>query len=69
MTTAELIRQAMGVLEEMPTGAIGETGPTIEEMIVEWEKGSCYGNDATYDTCQHVWRLLEMALASFEAKP
>ena len=67
MNTKDLIRQAMDVLEDLPMGAIGATGPTIEEMIVEWEKGHCYGNDATYDTCQHSWRLLEMALASLEA--
>ena len=52
------IAEAMDVLQEAES-AVGESGPTIDEMNAEWAQGRHYGDDAFYDTCQHVWRLLE----------
>lgn len=57
------ILEAMDVLSQASCGAIGPDGATMEEMEEVWEAGGTYGDDAYYDTCQHVWRLLEMAVA------
>lgn len=57
------ILEAMDVLSQASCGAIGPDGATMEEMEEAWEAGGTYGDDAYYDTCQHVWRLLEMAVA------
>ncbi|NCC85683.1 MAG: hypothetical protein EOM03_16405 [Clostridia bacterium] len=57
------ILEAMDVLSQASCGSIGPDGATMEEMEEAWEAGGTYGDDAYYDTCQHVWRLLEMAVA------
>lgn len=57
------ILEAMDVLSQASCGAIGPDGATMEEMEEAWEAGGTYGDDAYYDTCQHAWRLLEMAVA------
>ena len=56
------IQDAMKVLEQASCGAIGKNGATLEEMEQVWNKGGIYGEDAYYDTCQHAWRLLEIAV-------
>ena len=40
----------------------------MEEMQEVWENGGTYGDDAYYDTCQHAWRLLEIAVAMSNPK-
>lgn len=57
------IHEAMDVLSQASCGAIGPDGATMEEMEEVWEAGGTYGDDAYYDTCQHAWRLLEVAVA------
>lgn len=62
----QLVRQiesAMEVLSQASCGAIGPTGATLEEMEESWNAGRTYGDDCYYDTCQHAWRLLEIAVA------
>ena len=62
----QLVRQiesAMEVLSQASCGAIGPTGATLEEMEESWNAGRTYGDDSYYDTCQHAWRLLEIAVA------
>ena len=61
------ILEAMDVLSQASCGAIGPDGATMEEMEEAWEAGGTYDDDAYYDTCQHAWRLLEMAVAMSNA--
>lgn len=56
----EIVDEAVGILEDASCGGIGEHGPTLDEMVQEWwESGRTVEDDAYYDTCQHVWRVLE----------
>ena len=64
MTIAERrrVEEAMEVLHHAPCGAVGTEGMTIAEMREAWNRGKFAGDDATYDACQHAFRLLEKAL-------
>ncbi len=64
MTIAERrrVEEAMEVLHYAPCGAVGAEGMTIAEMQEAWNRGQFAEDDATYDTCQHAYRLLEKAL-------
>lgn len=62
------IESAMSVLSQASCGTIGPRGATLEEMEEEWNAGRTYGDDAYYDTCQHAWRLLEIAVAMSNQK-
>jgi len=54
----EAIRRVMIVLENYPSGGVGEDGPTLPEMEAFWNEGGVY-EDGRYDTCQHAWLLLD----------
>ena len=58
-----LVQEAMAVLENNCTGAVGATGPSLTELDKHVaETGNCWESDAIYDTDQRAWRLLEKAL-------
>ena len=43
-------------------GAIGPNGATMDELQEAWNDGHPYGEDSYYDTCQHAYRILEIAV-------
>ena len=57
------VREAMEVLTAANSG-VGPKGATMDDLMEAWAGGHPYGDDAHYDTCQHVYRLLEEALAT-----
>ena len=59
----EAVKDAMHELSNMPCGAIGKGGPTLEEMdkYVD-ETGQSWEGDAEYHTAQRAWRILEEGL-------
>lgn len=62
-----LLRQAMGMLEDMPCGGVGEYGDTIAQLI---EQAGGEIEDASHWTAQYAWRLLErLWLSEDEVKP
>lgn len=59
----ELIRDAMTELENLPCGAIGSDGPTLDELDSHADAtGHCWEDDAVYHCGQRTWRILETAL-------
>ena len=63
-TMEKAMREAMDTLQsQMSMGAIGEYGPSIEEMdaFVEKDHGP-YGENADYHAAQLAWRTLEKGL-------
>jgi len=61
----KLIREAMEVLLNCPSGGVGLNGPTLKEMDSHSKStGQPWEDDASYDTCQRAWRLLKRALSS-----
>jgi hypothetical protein len=57
----ELITRAMDVLQSATCGGIGADGMTMADLEACWADGHMAEDDAMYDTCQHAWRILEMA--------
>ena len=57
----ELIARAMDVLHSATCGGIGADGMTLAELEACWADGKTAEDDAMFDTCQHAWRILEMA--------
>jgi hypothetical protein len=64
MTTQERegVAQAMSVLCDATCGGIGPDGMTLQELQTQWDQGKTAENDSMYDTCQHVYRLLEKVM-------
>jgi len=64
----ELIIRAMDVLQSATCGGIGSNGMTLSELDACWADGHMAEDDAMYDTCQHAWRILEMAMKAGKGK-
>jgi hypothetical protein len=60
------IEDAMLVLENAACGGVGHADATLDELRALWENGEVYGNDSYADTCQHAYRLLEIAYADYK---
>jgi hypothetical protein len=67
-SVATHIRNAMKDLENMPCGAIGNGGPTIEDLDASCGEGGdgWWEDDAMYHQAQHAWRNLELALREID---
>jgi hypothetical protein len=63
----ELIASAMEVLQIATCGGIGSNGMTLSELDACHEVGTMAEDDAMFDTCQHAWRILEMAMKASRA--
>jgi len=60
---SQAMRAAMEELKNMPCGAIGTDGPTIEDLDEYNENtGKIFEDDAVYHVSQRVWRILEEGL-------
>jgi len=66
MRAADLIREAMRILEGMPVGGVGKDGATQAELDEAAENGEYYASDANYDVAQRAWLKLNEALKGLE---
>lgn len=57
-----IIADAMTELQQLPSGAVGQGGPTLQELDKHVEEtGRPWDDDAVYETGQRAWRILESA--------
>ena len=64
----ELVSRAMDVLQIATCGGIGAEGMTLSELDACHEVGKMAEDDAMLDTCQHAWRILELAMKAGKGK-
>ena len=53
------LRDVMTLLEQIPQGAVGAAGATLDEINAASDAGRAIANDPTYHCVQWAWRRLE----------
>ena len=59
----DALETTKALLENCSVGGVGKDGMTLPEMEKCWEEGKTAFDNAEYDLCQHMWNLIDTALA------
>ena len=60
------VRVAMRELENASMGAVGDNGPSLDEMNLRVARtGQPWEGNADYETMQRAWRILEAGLRDY----